>query len=75
MRGTPIADIPEHMREEAEHYRDDDWTGFFGEYYEESECECGRRIYKYAMDIIVEWKHVDNYSCYCVIKRASPKND
>lgn len=67
---TTYDSVPEHMREGAEDY--DHWAPQF---YEESECEhCGRPIYRYQMDLIVQWKHLD-HSAYCVTTKAKPREE
>lgn len=64
--------IPEHMREGAEFFRSDTYSGFSPEYYEESSCQnCGKPVYKYLMDVIVEWKHFD-HSRHCYSWVAMP---
>jgi len=60
--------MPEHMRADAEFYNH--WAP---EYYEESECVCGRPIYRYQMDVVIEWKHFDHH-VYCnPPQRATPR--
>jgi hypothetical protein len=60
--------VPEHMREEAEY-----WHHFYPEHYEESECEnCHKPIYRYKMDLIIEWKHFNHHD-YCSTLRAKPR--
>ena len=62
-----FADIPEHMRECVECYQD--WAP---EHYSESACQnCGKPIYRYLMDVYVEWRHFD-HSVYCNTDRAKP---
>lgn len=65
--------IPEHMQEHAECYRSDTYSGFSPEFYEENECKnCDQPIYKYMMDLVIEWKHFNHYT-YCSTLRAAPK--
>ncbi|WP_062906224.1 hypothetical protein [Mycobacterium avium] len=69
MSPDELAAVPEHMREDAEFY--EHWAP---EYYEEAECRnCGKPIYRYQMDLIVEWRHF-NHAVYCVNLRAEPKD-
>ena len=64
-----LATVPEHMREDAAFF-----NHFSPEFYEESECVCGRPIYRYKLDLIIEWKHFD-HSVYCTTpQRAKPKS-
>lgn len=66
--------IPEHMREDAELYRSDTYSGWSPEYYEENECiNCLRPIYRYKMDLVVEWKHFNHRPLCGVPTRAEPK--
>ncbi len=64
-----ITAVPEHMRDAATYYLH--WAP---EFYEESECKnCEKPIYRYMMDLIIEWKHV-NHGTYCSTLRAVPKS-
>ena len=59
--------VPEHMREGAEYYGH--WAP---EWYKEAACaNCSKPIYRYEMDLIVEWKHF-NHEAYCSTLRAKP---
>ena len=58
--------VPEHMREDAECY-----GHFLPKFYEEDECHCGKLIYRYQMDVVVEWKHF-NHATYCDTRTAKP---
>ena len=63
-----LANVPEHMPEDAEYF-----NHYSPEFYQEAECEhCGRPIYRYEMDLIVEWKHFDHYA-QCNPLRAKPR--
>jgi hypothetical protein len=62
--------VPEHMREDAEYF-----GSFLPQHYEEAECtHCRKPIYRYKMDLIVEWKHF-NHITYCSTLRAQPVTD
>lgn len=58
--------IPEHMVAGAVEY-----AHWYPQGYEEDVCECGKPIYRYTMDLIVEWKHF-NHATYCDTARAKP---
>ncbi len=66
-----ISDAPEHMREEAEYF-----GHFSPDFYFESTCQhCGQPVYKYQLDLIIEWKHF-NHDVYCYRSpRAKPVED
>lgn len=64
-----MSKIPDHMKANG-------WGDSFDpESYEETVCElCRHPIYRYQMDIIVEWKHF-NHSVYCCTDKAVPVSE
>lgn len=67
MTDVRFAGVPAHMLEDAEFHGH--WSP---EFYEEGECvKCGKPIYRYRMDVVVEWKHF-NHAAYCNTDRATP---
>jgi hypothetical protein len=64
---TNINEVPEHMREGAEYF-----GNFHFEHYTEAQCaNCGKRIYRYMLDLLIVWKHT-NHATHCHLDEAEP---
>lgn len=72
-KSWPQDDIPKHMRESASFYSSETYSGFSPEFYEESECECGKPIYRYQMDVEVRWRHFNHRQECFVSPLAKPR--
>lgn len=64
---------PEHMRELDE----EGGGGFDPRWYQEDACAlCQRPIYRYFMDVIVEWRHAQTHARSCAPKAlATPTRE